>query len=146
MNCFQKSYLWLLNTTSSVCHIHSRLLWIAFKNLIFDYWTQLVCKKCGAYIGCELLSKILSLTIEHNKVRLASHTQTVVNCFQKSYLWLLNTTRCMPALSPLLLWIAFKNLIFDYWTQLVFTGCPSLGGCELLSKILSLTIEHNECP
>ena len=95
------------------------LLWIAFKNLIFDYWTQLP-PPFGAIIGgCELLSKILSLTIEHNKLKWIYTNKLVVNCFQKSYLWLLNTTTQDGRRRPLELWIAFKNLIFDYWTQLI---------------------------
>ena len=143
VNCFQKSYLWLLNTTGEDNQYLPTGLWIAFKNLIFDYWTQQKSNPKHRHCGCELLSKILSLTIEHNNPRLAKWSTRVVNCFQKSYLWLLNTTRYLKSIFVIALWIAFKNLIFDYWTQ------PSTGNevlykrCELLSKILSLTIEHN---
>ena len=169
VNCFQKSYLWLLNTTAPCYDSHRAQLWIAFKNLIFDYWTQHSLEIDLMDASCELLSKILSLTIEHNPARkrklgelvvncfqksylwLLNTTQAyhqhrskiVVNCFQKSYLWLLNTTGGVEGLCGAGLWIAFKNLIFDYWTQpAVFLEvlCTS---CELLSKILSLTIEHN---
>ena len=118
-------------------------MWIAFKNLIFDYWTQPVLRTENFCPGCELLSKILSLTIEHNWKWTDGFLARVVNCFQKSYLWLLNTT-CPHLLLYLLgLWIAFKNLIFDYWTQRCVLWYVLQEGCELLSKILSLTIEHN---
>ena len=143
MNCFQKSYLWLLNTTIYENCSPSFRLWIAFKNLIFDYWTQRHQEERILSYSCELLSKILSLTIEHNllpKYRLA---HSVVNCFQKSYLWLLNTTDTLIAFQWSLLWIAFKNLIFDYWTQPKLRRQRTRASCELLSKILSLTIEHN---
>ena len=144
VNCFQKSYLWLLNTTTAVRCRFALMLWIAFKNLIFDYWTQLALAKAENGFGCELLSKILSLTIEHNTNKQHTTRQAVVNCFQKSYLWLLNTTFGSGDYFCQTLWIAFKNLIFDYWTQ---HWCDSKGyvwRCELLSKILSLTIEHND--
>ena len=218
MNCFQKSYLWLLNTTHYLCAILRSQLWIAFKNLIFDYWTQppsfSLLERNRLWIAfknlifdywtqpgffsrisilcCELLSKILSLTIEHNaEILLLYEREWVVNCFQKSYLWLLNTTPtastrlyewlwiafknlifdywtqqivkldkdeevvncfqksylwllnttdgCVVAVNQVL-WIAFKNLIFDYWTQPKCRGYSTITGCELLSKILSLTI------
>ena len=143
MNCFQKSYLWLLNTTLCDTGSSHCWLWIAFKNLIFDYWTQLNSMSPMMKFGCELLSKILSLTIEHNVEPTQTTQSIVVNCFQKSYLWLLNTTVEIIENFILVLWIAFKNLIFDYWTQLVVVA-ESFGlCCELLSKILSLTIEHN---
>ena len=195
VNCFQKSYLWLLNTTCDRGDVSCHELWIAFKNLIFDYWTQRLQEKHKLLLRCELLSKILSLTIEHNAVQVLpleirvvncfqksylwllnttywqfsahpyccellskilsltiehnasfSHCRrySVVNCFQKSYLWLLNTTHSALLLRNVLLWIAFKNLIFDYWTQLPFFSSVIKWCCELLSKILSLTIEHNE--
>ena len=194
MNCFQKSYLWLLNTTPRAEYATLYPLWIAFKNLIFDYWTQPTIEKATGIKSCELLSKILSLTIEHNigssgysaqivvncfqksylwllnttflnrkrqkagcellskilSLTIEHNTNTtlwshllVVNCFQKSYLWLLNTTCLRWVLSFPALWIAFKNLIFDYWTQHDERIEKGGGGCELLSKILSLTIEHN---
>ena len=194
MNCFQKSYLWLLNTTFLVSCCIVLALWIAFKNLIFDYWTQPSSPSCKSKLGCELLSKILSLTIEHNFCWSAAAVPGVVNCFQKSYLWLLNTTlqpvdahqgplwiafknlifdywtqltlwndvvlsvvNCFQksylwllnttthssAEGPFELWIAFKNLIFDYWTQHGHRKSLMARSCELLSKILSLTIEHN---
>ena len=195
VNCFQKSYLWLLNTTATGEAQTALALWIAFKNLIFDYWTQRCASPTSWDSSCELLSKILSLTIEHNAVQVLpleirvvncfqksylwllnttywqfsahpyccellskilsltiehnasfSHCRrySVVNCFQKSYLWLLNTTHSALLLRNVLLWIAFKNLIFDYWTQLPFFSSVIKWCCELLSKILSLTIEHNE--
>ena len=143
MNCFQKSYLWLLNTTRLADWELLPWLWIAFKNLIFDYWTQLEMDGRISRKSCELLSKILSLTIEHNVPSPSSLSSWVVNCFQKSYLWLLNTTRCTYAPYRPPLWIAFKNLIFDYWTQRCVLWYVLQEGCELLSKILSLTIEHN---
>ena len=143
MNCFQKSYLWLLNTTGSRRRESHSQLWIAFKNLIFDYWTQLIHQFLKVVSCCELLSKILSLTIEHNTPRKGLHWPHVVNCFQKSYLWLLNTTAEDGDYTTDELWIAFKNLIFDYWTQHIKFVCFYDNGCELLSKILSLTIEHN---
>ena len=143
VNCFQKSYLWLLNTTLKSNWYLSEPLWIAFKNLIFDYWTQHEIVKMQYYYRCELLSKILSLTIEHNSDGWMSECLRVVNCFQKSYLWLLNTTAKILLSLGHMLWIAFKNLIFDYWTQLAFGSEKVEAGCELLSKILSLTIEHN---
>ena len=143
MNCFQKSYLWLLNTTGNGIKIGVGMLWIAFKNLIFDYWTQLIISQIVNKYSCELLSKILSLTIEHNFTRAKQHSKGVVNCFQKSYLWLLNTTIHHKATLCLMLWIAFKNLIFDYWTQQGGILPMMKKCCELLSKILSLTIEHN---
>ena len=145
MNCFQKSYLWLLNTTFSRKGAFGGLLWIAFKNLIFDYWTQQVLVSVLFLCSCELLSKILSLTIEHNCTKFRNFFIRVVNCFQKSYLWLLNTTLCKSYLLRFELWIAFKNLIFDYWTQRSIQFLRSAERCELLSKILSLTIEHNYC-
>ena len=117
VNCFQKSYLWLLNTT------YMKISYLRY--------------------GCELLSKILSLTIEHNFEGFEDSWDTVVNCFQKSYLWLLNTTWVIWKRKQWLLWIAFKNLIFDYWTQRACGGFSLSRRCELLSKILSLTIEHN---
>ena len=144
VNCFQKSYLWLLNTTSDTYQNLVDVLWIAFKNLIFDYWTQLPLHSSHHPWRCELLSKILSLTIEHNEFVVFVHSATVVNCFQKSYLWLLNTTRNRRCRTFGRLWIAFKNLIFDYWTQLATGRSYSTRRCELLSKILSLTIEHNK--
>ena len=144
VNCFQKSYLWLLNTTSITKNSSYCPLWIAFKNLIFDYWTQLDNSRSLWVDSCELLSKILSLTIEHNDAPSVSRTLAVVNCFQKSYLWLLNTTTPMKMNRPRWLWIAFKNLIFDYWTQRRCFCTNNCQCCELLSKILSLTIEHNE--
>ena len=143
VNCFQKSYLWLLNTTAPGFKNFIIQLWIAFKNLIFDYWTQLLHCARISHLSCELLSKILSLTIEHNLTCWMSIVQTVVNCFQKSYLWLLNTTGTTEYQDTLELWIAFKNLIFDYWTQPREPTAPITQSCELLSKILSLTIEHN---
>ena len=143
VNCFQKSYLWLLNTTLPKGCVCGFRLWIAFKNLIFDYWTQPLSEQDGTHFCCELLSKILSLTIEHNTICFLSTIGTVVNCFQKSYLWLLNTTHLPLQKMVRTLWIAFKNLIFDYWTQLCGAGDGAGAGCELLSKILSLTIEHN---
>ena len=143
VNCFQKSYLWLLNTTCEPQMPRPEELWIAFKNLIFDYWTQRNVNALVDYDGCELLSKILSLTIEHNDCSEVSLCFDVVNCFQKSYLWLLNTTCACKGWKRLRLWIAFKNLIFDYWTQLSGRGIIFAKRCELLSKILSLTIEHN---
>ena len=118
-------------------------MWIAFKNLIFDYWTQRRYFPKILPRRCELLSKILSLTIEHNCNRPRLCSWLVVNCFQKSYLWLLNTTILKCDLIEVVLWIAFKNLIFDYWTQRGVSGSLWPSGCELLSKILSLTIEHN---
>ena len=117
VNCFQKSYLWLLNTTHLPLQKMVRTLWIAFKNLIFDYWTQPIYCSIELNICCELLSKILSLTIEHNSNSIFYWINWVVNCFQKSYLWLLNTTEVIPYRIRVQLWIAFKNLIFDYWTQ-----------------------------
>ena len=143
VNCFQKSYLWLLNTTGNGRTDFSQELWIAFKNLIFDYWTQRALTFFSIFLGCELLSKILSLTIEHNDVFCDMYYKKVVNCFQKSYLWLLNTTDCLGIIPQCKLWIAFKNLIFDYWTQQHRAAELPHDGCELLSKILSLTIEHN---
>ena len=118
-------------------------LWIAFKNLIFDYWTQPLQRNGGKPSSCELLSKILSLTIEHNNNKITKQWKQVVNCFQKSYLWLLNTTGNGIKIGVGMLWIAFKNLIFDYWTQLIISQIVNKYSCELLSKILSLTIEHN---
>ena len=120
VNCFQKSYLWLLNTTHSLLRRTWPWLWIAFKNLIFDYWTQRLLGKFNSLCRCELLSKILSLTIEHNRRCVRWLITHVVNCFQKSYLWLLNTTLNLRSRSNCTLWIAFKNLIFDYWTQRFF--------------------------
>ena len=143
MNCFQKSYLWLLNTTDYPSTQNSQRLWIAFKNLIFDYWTQRNAPSISLSERCELLSKILSLTIEHNLLGDFCNLNKVVNCFQKSYLWLLNTTSKALICIWIVLWIAFKNLIFDYWTQLSYNISPLHPCCELLSKILSLTIEHN---
>ena len=143
VNCFQKSYLWLLNTTTVNSVFSGVRLWIAFKNLIFDYWTQHVSYIFSILYSCELLSKILSLTIEHNMPQYSVEVAIVVNCFQKSYLWLLNTTISHLPQGRWELWIAFKNLIFDYWTQLLPWTCVMMLGCELLSKILSLTIEHN---
>ena len=143
VNCFQKSYLWLLNTTHIFVISKCTMLWIAFKNLIFDYWTQRDFFTVAWIAGCELLSKILSLTIEHNILSLFASMTTVVNCFQKSYLWLLNTTKYSFVSNNQQLWIAFKNLIFDYWTQLSNLSLWKRKRCELLSKILSLTIEHN---
>ena len=118
-------------------------MWIAFKNLIFDYWTQRSVLYSGRSNRCELLSKILSLTIEHNADSFLSSGVRVVNCFQKSYLWLLNTTNYCKDYIAGMLWIAFKNLIFDYWTQRSKIISKFKYSCELLSKILSLTIEHN---
>ena len=66
----------------------------------------------------------------------------IVNCFQKSYLWLLNTTRPFPWTFCTLLWIAFKNLIFDYWTQHSLKQWKLHFCCELLSKILG---EMSDC-
>ena len=143
MNCFQKSYLWLLNTTFNINRAIIQKLWIAFKNLIFDYWTQQIRLWLQWVFSCELLSKILSLTIEHNKFVYGCNEYLVVNCFQKPYLWLLNTTLFQNSSSTIWLWIAFKNLIFDYWTQHSIYFGTFLICCELLSKILSLTIEHN---
>ena len=143
VNCFQKSYLWLLNTTCPHLLLYLLGLWIAFKNLIFDYWTQLDVLTPLIVPRCELLSKILSLTIEHNDVFCDMYYKKVVNCFQKSYLWLLNTTDCLGIIPQCKLWIAFKNLIFDYWTQHTHNRTREDASCELLSKILSLTIEHN---
>ena len=119
------------------------MLWIAFKNLIFDYWTQPIGFVSLFPLSCELLSKILSLTIEHNVLEFCLKCIIVVNCFQKSYLWLLNTTEQKNLAAAAQLWIAFKNLIFDYWTQLWRFCSQRRWSCELLSKILSLTIEHN---
>ena len=146
MNCFQKSYLWLLNTTPNANLARGGRLWIAFKNLIFDYWTQHTFHYKKWFVRCELLSKILSLTIEHNQYTAALNWTYVVNCFQKSYLWLLNTTVTPYFTESIELWIAFKNLIFDYWTQHILTDSEAKSCCELLSKILSLTIEHNPLP
>ena len=143
VNCFQKSYLWLLNTTLLASWCSGLTLWIAFKNLIFDYWTQLPLQRMVHNDRCELLSKILSLTIEHNEGVHNELFNWVVNCFQKSYLWLLNTTYVSKYICKFELWIAFKNLIFDYWTQQFTNVFRNIKSCELLSKILSLTIEHN---
>ena len=143
VNCFQKSYLWLLNTTKALWYENKMKLWIAFKNLIFDYWTQPTPLSYPLPVRCELLSKILSLTIEHNWLSGDNSAVQVVNCFQKSYLWLLNTTGIHRKAILIKLWIAFKNLIFDYWTQQIPEKIPKHTSCELLSKILSLTIEHN---
>ena len=143
VNCFQKSYLWLLNTTgrhpvqrSERCELLSKILSLTIEHNSMLFILNTPC--C-----CELLSKILSLTIEHNELNKLKKSLQVVNCFQKSYLWLLNTTQFGIKSNRNMLWIAFKNLIFDYWTQLIGSRLSHWLSCELLSKILSLTIEHN---
>ena len=117
VNCFQNLYLWLSETASqkvyvwvSCCELLSKFvsltfrnsflkelieekaLWIAFKICIFDFQKQ-QCSNVGwINIGCELLSKFVSLTFRNS---------SITNGIKK-----------------ILLWIAFKICIFDFQKQL----------------------------
>ena len=69
MNCLQKWYKILLDTT----HIDE---------LLTDE-------------GCELLTKVVQDTIRHNGERFHKKPQNVVNCLQKWYKILLDTTNTL---------------------------------------------------
>ena len=63
----------------------------------------------------------------------------VVNCFQESYLWHTDNNYLLFGHSYSVLWIAFKNRIFDTLTTTEALQTRTMNGCELLSRIVSLT-------
>ena len=69
VNCFQNHYLWHSETTSSCTRMQGWTLWIAFKIIIFDIRKQRSTLIEKLLIGCELLSKSLSLTFGNNRPR-----------------------------------------------------------------------------
>ena len=115
--CFQKLYLWLSRTTRKNLSSLTVWLWFAFKNCIFDYREQPLHKVILMTLCCDLLSKIVSLTIANNSFCCDKYNCIVVICFQKLYLWLSRTTVLQPHSLLMLLWFAFKNCIFDYREQ-----------------------------
>ena len=58
----------------------------AFKNCIFDIDKQRLAEHCLFYISCDLLSKIVSLTLINNLMKTNITDEQVVICFQKLYL------------------------------------------------------------
>ena len=152
-------------TTHKFLLINVQVLWITFKSCIFAFWNNIgvvpillglvvnyiqilyLCilkQRCGRwfwrYNGCELHSNLVSLHSE--------------------------TTRTIPTIAPLLLWITFKSCIFAFWNnnrperkkicfvvnyiQILYLcilkqpskgEVPSLSSCELHSNLVSL---HSE--
>ena len=91
MICFQNLYLWYSDTT--------------------DIYGQLVA------VGCDLLSKFISLIFWYNQ-RNFSH-------FKRK------------------LWFAFKIYIFDILIQQAYTVSVNTSSCDLLSKFISLIFWYN---
>ena len=119
-------------------------MWFAFKNCIFDYREQHLKRNEFGEFGCDLLSKIVSLTIANNVFFVFKFCFFVVICFQKLYLWLSRTTNSNANNSRNMLWFAFKNCIFDYREQQIKARNKRKYCCDLLSKIVSLTIANNK--
>ena len=117
VNRFQNCYLWDTRTTS--IHLSSLLP------------------------SCESLSKLLSLRYANNKIATGRSRPRVVNRFQNCYLWDTRTTHRAREEVPVLLWIAFKIVIFEIREQLGGEIKRSLLGCESLSKLLSLRYANN---
>jgi len=166
--CFQNLYLWLSDTTvscsgvkSSCCDLLSKFISLAFwynlleKSLI---WMVVVICFQNLYlwlsdttgrllslkrIGCDLLSKFISLAFWYNTQEFEVLHLSVVICFQNLYLWLSDTTLNLTnevtkscdllskfislafwynflcfRLSLFQLWFAFKIYIFGFLIQL----------------------------
>jgi len=143
VNCFQKLYLWHSETTCHLSFYFNVVLWIAFKNCIFDILKQRNVNAKNKGASCELLSKIVSLTFWNNSLSRLTCASAVVNCFQKLYLWHSETTLLQPYETWKELWIAFKNCIFDFQKQPSACVFVPIVCCELLSKFVSLTFRNS---
>jgi len=118
-------------------------LWIAFKICIFDFQKQLTDTVYPAPLGCELLSKFVSLTFRNSPPTVRRGLKIVVNCFQNLYLWLSETAKVFLTNLVALLWIAFKICIFDFQKQRRGGRYDGTTCCELLSKFVSLTFRNS---
>ena len=118
-------------------------MWIAFKNYYLRDTTQLGFEIDQEYYGCELLSKIIIFVTRHNRFHLIQRGAVVVNCFQKLLSSWHDTTKPIPMISEILLWIAFKNYYLRDTTQRDEKTLPKVLGCELLSKIIIFVTRHN---
>ncbi len=143
MNCFQNFYLCGLFATFSEKINNKKVLWIAFKIFIFVDYSQQNCTNRSQKVGCELLSKFLSLWIIRNAPTIILYPMLVVNCFQNFYLCGLFATWWVNTHVLKALWIAFKIFIFVDYSQLNQHKYLYLLSCELLSKFLSLWIIRN---
>ena len=141
--CFQNLYLWLSDTTDSLRNLLEFGLWFAFKIYIFGFLIQLRKRKCLWRLSCDLLSKFISLAFWYNPVPFHDICDDVVICFQNLYLWLSDTTKNFIAMGLALLWFAFKIYIFGFLIQPHIRADHHPGGCDLLSKFISLAFWYN---
>ncbi len=118
-------------------------LWFAFRFCIFDIdkqrsWLPKCQRSC-----CDLLSDFVSLTSTNNSSEDATHSFTVVICFQILYLWHRQTTFIKISIMLFALWFAFRFCIFDIDKQPVICLSDGDVGCDLLSDFVSLTSTNN---
>ncbi len=115
--CFRNLYLWYSDTTWGYWQSVEIRLWFAFEIYIFDI----------------LIQHILRLL----------HVRCVVICFRNLYLWYSDTTREGSYTQVGLLWFAFEIYIFDILIQHYIVFMSGRGGCDLLSKFISLIFWYN---
>jgi len=143
VNCFQNLYLWLSETALCISKRQYNSLWIAFKICIFDFQKQRWLWRSAHNVGCELLSKFVSLTFRNSAKQVTVRGNFVVNCFQNLYLWLSETAVSNSLFTEYVLWIAFKICIFDFQKQPEMREVRDKPCCELLSKFVSLTFRNS---
>jgi hypothetical protein len=141
--CFRNLYLWYSDTTYrssdkiiQSCDLLSKFislifwynlelgliaqgeLWFAFEIYIFDILIQQFMIRAMKRIGCDLLSKFISLIFWYNNPEEEEWPKPVVICFRNLYLWYSDTTRHLEWTIGRRLWFAFEIYIFDILIQL----------------------------
>ena len=76
---------------------------------------------------------------DNNNAVTATATVAVVICFQIYYLWQNDNNIIWRPFSDLMLWFAFRFIIFDRMITTHSLGYRGVIGCDLLSDLLSLT-------
>ena len=119
MICFRNLYLWYSDTTRSLTIKTTCLLWFAFEIYIFDILIQQRALKQLKKLGCDLLSKFISLIFWYNISCRVDADFAVVICFRNLYLWYSDTTHRLYPIQQSALWFAFEIYIFDILIQLL---------------------------
>ncbi len=166
--CFRNLYLWYSDTTCRTDKQICVMLWFAFEIYIFDILIQqtkkpnhdeivVICFRnlylwysdttntnvLGRKLGCDLLSKFISLIFWYNTKLQTARTIKVVICFRNLYLWYSDTTYTMFDLEQFMLWFAFEIYIFDILIQQNEGAKGLISRCDLLSKFISLIFWYN---
>ncbi len=99
--------------------LHPQWLWIVFKLYFYIVFDNICCTSVMPFIGCELLSNCIFISVFDNSKIWQMKKRLVVNCFQIVFLYRSLTTQASyPCPSPWL-WIVFKLYFYiGLWQQI----------------------------